>query len=100
VLAAFGASPLGSQPLSMLMGSSAGPGTKGNVCIDFSSAAVFVGIADATGVYQMMLSFTPATRLVFQGLGGIDLWYQGFVVNPVVTNGIEAHATGCGIQHL
>lgn len=100
VLIAFGGSPLGSTPLAPLMAGLSGPGTKGNVCIDFTSAATFLGFSNSTGVYQHMLALNAATRLAFQGLSPIDVWYQGFMLNTAAVGGIEAHATGCGVQHL
>lgn len=100
VLIAFGGSPIGSTPLAPLMAGLSGPGTKGNVCIDFTSAATFLGFSNATGVYQHMLALSPATRLALTGFSPIDVWYQGFMLNTAAVGGIEAHATGCGIQHL
>jgi hypothetical protein len=100
VLIALGPSPLGSLPVSTIMGPVANPATKGNVCIDFTTAASFLGFSDGTGVYQHMLTLTPAVRAAFQGLTPIDLWYQGFVLDTSATQGFKVHATGCGIQHL
>jgi hypothetical protein len=100
VMVAFGPNPLGSLPLSLLMGASANPATKGNVCIDFTTAASFLGVANATGVYQHMLTLNPAVRNALVGLSPISLWYQGFVVNTASSPGMEVHATGCGIQHF
>jgi hypothetical protein len=101
VLLAFGGSPVGSQPLATLMSGLAGAGTKGNVCIDFTAAATVLGFSNATGVFQYMLTMTPATRLAYQGLYPMNLWYQAFVLDTVSPGpGINVHATGCGVQHL
>jgi hypothetical protein len=101
VMLSFGLSPVGSQPLASLMSGLASPTTKGNVCIDFTAAATFLGFSNAAGVFQMMLTMTPATRLAYQGFAPIDLVYQGFVLNTAAPGpGITVHATGCGIQHL
>lgn len=100
VLVAFGGNPLGSVPLTFLMGSQANPATKGNVCIDFTTAAVFLGVANAAGNYQHMLNLSTPTRNALTSLSPLGLWYQGFVVNTNTTPGLEVHATGCGIQHF
>jgi len=100
VLVGLGGSPLGSLPVATIMGPSANPGTKGNACIDFTTAATFLGFSDGTGVYQHMLSLSPAVRTAFQGFSPIDLWFQGFVLDTAATQGFKVHATGCGIQHL
>jgi hypothetical protein len=97
VLFAFGPSPIGSLPLTSLV-TGASPGTKGNVCIDFTSSANFFGISNATGVHQFMLNLTPAARGIIQSIAPVDFWYQGFVLN--LSSGLEIHATGCGVQHL
>lgn len=101
VIVAFGPSPVGSVPLSTLTPAVAHPNTKGNVCIDFAFGTTFLGISDGTGVFQFMLTLTPAIRTLIQGLSPIDLWYQGFVLNSSAGGPpFEVHATGCGIQHL
>ena len=100
VLISFGPSPIGSQPLIQLMQGAGGPGTKGNVCVDFTTAATFLTFSNATGVAQFMLSLNAGDRAAFSSLTPIDLWYQGFVLNTNATSGLEAHATGCGVQHL
>lgn len=100
VLVAFNGNPLGSLPLSLMMGGLAGAGTKGNVCIDFTASATFLGIANASGVYQHMLTLNPAVRNSLTGLSPLSLWYQGFVVNTASSPGMEVHATGCGVQHF
>lgn len=100
VMIAFGGSPLGSQPLLTLFPTLA-PTSRGNVCVDFTTAAVFFGLSDAAGLYQHMLSLDAGTRLVIQGMSQpmlpLDFWYQGFVLN--VSN-LEVRATGCAVQHL
>jgi hypothetical protein len=101
VLLSFGYSPVGSQPLSSLMSGLSSPTTKGNVCIDFTASATVLGFSNAAGVFQMMMTMTPATRLAYQGFAPIDLVYQGFVLNTAAPGpGITVHATGCGAQHL
>ena len=97
ILVAFGGSPVGSQPLSLLMQGLGGPGTKGNVCIDFTTAATFLAFSNATGVAQLMLPMGAGDRAAFQFFSPIDVWYQGFALN---TTTFDAHATGCGVQHL
>lgn len=106
LMVAFGPSPIGSLPLSLVAPITAHPGTKGNVCIDFTTAATFFGLTDASGVYQQMMTLSPGARTLIQGLSQpnqpFDLWYQGFVLNLASGTGpaLEVHATGCGIQHL
>lgn len=100
ILISFQGSPIGSQPLLQLMQGAGGPGTKGNVCVDFTAAATFLAFSNATGVAQLMLTMPPAVRAAYQSASPIDLWYQGFVLNTAAVGGLEAHATGCGIQHL
>jgi hypothetical protein len=101
VLIAFGGSPVGSVPLTSLMGGSSAAGTKGNVCIDFTQSATFLGFSNAQGIFQLMLTLSPATRTAYQGLSPIDLWYQAFVLDANAAGpGITIHATGCGTQHL
>jgi len=97
ILVAFGGSPLGSQPLSALMQGSGGPGTKGNICIDFTTAATFLAFSNATGVAQLMLPMGAGDRAAFASFSPIDVWYQAVVLD---VNTFDAHATGCGIQHL
>jgi hypothetical protein len=97
ILVAFGGSPVGSLPLSVLMQGLGGPGTKGNVCVDFTTAATFLTFSNATGVAQLMLPMSAGDRAAFAALTPIDVWYQGFALNPAT---FDAHATGCGVQHL
>jgi hypothetical protein len=101
VLLSFGLSPVGSQPLVNLMSGSAGAGTKGNVCVDFTAAATFLGFSGPTGILQMMLPMSPATRAAYQALFPMNLVYQAFVLDTLAPGpGITIHATGCGVQHL
>ncbi|MCA8964283.1 MAG: hypothetical protein H6838_10710 [Planctomycetes bacterium] len=106
LMVAFGPSPIGSLPLNVIAPSTAHPGTKGNVCIDFTTAVTFFGLTDAAGVYQQMLTLSPSARQIIQSLSlpnqPFDIWYQGFVLNLASGTGptLEVHATGCGVQHL
>lgn len=101
LMVSFGPSPVGSLPLSTLSAAFAHPNTRGNVCINFTNAATLIGLTDANGRSQTMLTLTPATRAILGTAAPIDLWYQGFVLNSAATGGqLELHATGCGIQHL
>jgi len=104
VILAFGPSPVGNVPLALLSPVVAHPNTRGNVCIDFVNGVTFFGLSNAQGLYQHMLTLTPAARLIVQGLSApqtpFDFWYQAFVLNVATSNPFEVHATGCGVQHL
>lgn len=106
LMVAFGPSPIGSLPLSLLAPATAHPGTKGNVCIDFTTAATYLGVTNASGVYQQMMSLSPGGRQIIQMLSlpnqSFDIWYQGFVLNLAsgTSPTLEVHATGCGVHHL
>lgn len=105
VILAFGPSPLGSVPLSLLSPAVAAPGTRGNVCVDFTTGVTFFGLSNSTGQYQQMLTLNAGARSVIQGLTSptqtFDFWYQGFVMNVGAAGpALEVHATGCGVQHL
>ncbi|MFM1871476.1 MAG: hypothetical protein RL398_898 [Planctomycetota bacterium] len=106
LMVAFGPNPIGSLPLSLLAPITAHPGTKGNVCIDFTTASTFFGLTDASGIYQQMMSLSPSARTLIQSLSlpgqPFEIWYQGFTLNLASGTGptLEVHATGCGVQRL
>ncbi len=100
MLRAFGPSPVGSIPVSVI-GSIALPTSTGNICIDFINAELSIGFLDATGRFQHMEPLTPAVRALVSTFAPFDVWYQGFVANIAAGVGpFELHGTGCGVQHL
>lgn len=102
VLVALGPSPVGSLPLTAALGGAITPTSRGNLCADFVNGVTFLGISDAQGVFQQMLTLTPAARTLISSLSApgapVDLWYQGIVVD--LSAGLDLRASGCGIQHL
>lgn len=105
VMLALGPNPLGSLPLASMAPAVNAPGTRGNVCIDFTTAVTFLGFTNGTGLYQHMLTLDAGSRSIIQGmslpLAPLEMYYQAFVLNPASAAGpLEVHATGCGIQHL
>ena len=110
ILMAFGPSPIGSTPLTTIAGGAAGPGTSGNVCIDFTTAASFLAtlvsgqpnsfttVAEA----QLNVPLNAGVRSVVASIPGqVDLWWQGFALDLGAAGpGLEIRASGCAVQHL
>ncbi len=97
---AFGPSPAGSIPLTVLVPPANSPNTRGNVCVDFTTGALFVGFTDANGVHQFMMTLNAQARAQIQAASPMDIWYQSFILSPTATSPLEVHGTGCAIQHL
>jgi hypothetical protein len=110
VLLALGPSPVGSLPLTTLLGSNAGPGSAGNVCVDFTTAASFltilaVGQPNSFTVVaegQVNVPISAGLRSALTVLPGpIDLWWQAIVIDTSGTGpGLEIRSSGCVLQHL
>ena len=100
VMVATGPNPVGSLPITSLAPGLITPNSRGNVCIDFTTAPVFLNFTNAAGICQHMLILNAGTRSIINLFRPLDLWYQAFVVNTSATVGVELHSTGCGIQHL
>ena len=110
VLLAFGPSPVGSVPLTQLLGTLAGPDTAGKVCIDFTTAATLLmflttGQTNSLAVVaeaQINVPVTAGLRNALTALPGpIDLWWQGFAVDTTAAGpALEIRASGCVVQHL
>jgi hypothetical protein len=91
LIVALGPSPAGSLPLRTIVS----PGSRGNVCIDFTQGTTTLGFTNAAGVAQFALRLTGAQRNVFRNMAPFDFWYQALVLGTT-----DAHGTGCGIQHF
>lgn len=110
ILMALGPSPIGSTPLTTIAGGAAGPGSAGNVCIDFTSAATFLttlvtGQANSFNIVaeaQLNVPLNAGVRAVIGSIAGpVDLWWQGFALDLAAAGpGLEIRASGCAIQHL
>src|SRR5262249_52770363 len=88
VLLALGPSPLGSLPLTTLLGANAGPGSAGNMCVDFTTAATFLAVLvtgqpnsfNVVAEAQLNVPISAGLRNALTVLPGpIDLWWQGLV---------------------
>lgn len=109
VLMALGPNPLGSTPITSFP-PAAGPGSTGNVCLDFTSSATFLGFLAAprtngiTGMAEMqiMINLTATARSVINSIpGNVDLWWQGFALDASAGGPpFEVRTTGCVIQKL
>lgn len=109
VLMALGPSPIGSVPITSFP-AAANSASAGNVCIDFTTAATFLGILAPAGLNgfttlneaQIIVQLSAGTRSVINSLTGpVNLWWQGFVFDGTSTGpGLEVRTTGCVIQHL
>jgi hypothetical protein len=101
LLQAFGPSPVGPVP-AISVPLAAAAGTRGNVCIDVTTANLTFAVTDATGRFQHTVPMTPALSATIAALPPFDVWWQAFVVNTVATPAapFELHGTGCAIQHL
>ena len=109
VLMALGPSPIGSLPISSFP-AAANSASAGNVCIDFTTAATFLGILAPAGTNgfatlneaQIIVALSPQTRAVINTMASpLNLWWQGFVFDGTATGpGLEVRTTGCVIQHL
>ena len=85
----------GSLPLAALF---TDPDTRGLLCVDpGNGASMFLGVSNANGAFQFMFPISPALRATLPPLGPIDVIWQGFVVDPTLT---EVIGTGCVTQHL
>src|SRR5262249_26382342 len=110
VLLALGPSPLGSLPLTTLLGANAGPGSAGNMCVDFTTAATFLAVLvtgqpnsfNVVAEAQLNVPISAGLRNALTVLPGpIDLWWQGLVIDTSGTGpGLEIRASGCVVQHL
>jgi hypothetical protein len=110
VLLALGPSPIGSTPLTTLLGAGAGAGSAGNICVDFTTAATFLTVL-ATGQpnsfsvvaeAQVNVPISAGLRAALTVLPGpIDLWWQGIVIDTSAPGpGLEIRSSGCVLQHL
>ncbi|MGE3174322.1 MAG: hypothetical protein AB7O97_16960 [Planctomycetota bacterium] len=97
----FAGGPLGdgSLPIASVPGFTA-PGSAGVLCVDaFGPSLSFFGFSDDNGRFRVMLNLDAAARAVIAGLQPLDVWWQGFVLDPSGSP-MRARGTGCVIQHL
>jgi hypothetical protein len=106
VLMAFGPFASGPLPITSIGGTN-NPETRGNICIDFTTAATFLtttatGYLTNTGEAQIVVPLSARVRSIINGMPSpVDLWWQGFVLDATSPGPeLEIRATGCAIQHL
>ena len=111
VMMALGPSIVGSVPIGALSTQANSPDSAGNVCIDFTNPATFLGFM-SPGVTpsalpnmlesQFIVPLSPQARAIIAGMPGpFDIWWQGFVLDLSAGGPpFEVRTTGCVIQKL